>query len=109
MRRDTFNAPMVHHLLRRADVVQPRYRRRKPPLDRGPDEWTIRELAEHIGMPEPTLYTWVQRGRLRSRRTPVGAGFTKLVHADAQAIAALRAIRLTPAPWRRLAPPATIS
>jgi DNA invertase Pin-like site-specific DNA recombinase len=104
-RRDTFNAPMVHHLLLRAGVIQPRYRRRKPPLDRGPNEWTIRELAEHIGMPEPTLYTWVQRGRLRSRQVPVGTGFAKLVHADAQAIATLRAIRSTPAPWRRLPPP----
>jgi DNA invertase Pin-like site-specific DNA recombinase len=108
-RRDTFNAAMVHHLLLRAGVVQPRSRRRKPPIDRCPNEWTIRELAEHIGMPEPTLYTWVQRGRLRCRLVPMGSGFTKLVHADAQAVAALRAIRSTPAPWRRLPPPATTS
>ncbi len=37
-----------------------------------PDEWTIRELAEHLGMREPTLYTWVQQGRLRSRLVQVG-------------------------------------
>jgi DNA invertase Pin-like site-specific DNA recombinase len=104
-RRATFNAPMVHHLLIRAGVIQPRYRRRKPPLERRPDEWTIRELAEQIGMPEPTLYTWVQHGRLRSRLVQTATGRAKLVHADAAAITALKAIRTTPAPWRRLPPP----
>jgi hypothetical protein len=29
-RRDTFNAPMVHHLLIKAGVIEPTYRRRKP-------------------------------------------------------------------------------
>jgi excisionase family DNA binding protein len=103
-RRETFNAPMVHHLLIRASAITPRYRRRKPQIaSRQPDEWTIHELAEQIGVPEPTLYTWVQKGRLRSRI--VKDGRTKLVHADAAAIAELKAIRATPAPWRRLPPP----
>ena len=102
-RRNTFNAPMVHHLLIRAGAVEPKYRRRKPQIARQPDEWTIRELAEQIGVPEPTLYTWVQKGRLRSRA--VNDSRTKLVHADAAAIAELKAIRATPAPWRRLPPP----
>jgi hypothetical protein len=106
-RRDTFNAPMVHNLLIRAGVIRPKYRRRNPSIDRCPHEWTIRELAEHIGIPEPTLYTWVQRGRLRTRQVPTGSRFTKLVHADAETIAALRAIRSTPAPWHRMPPPAT--
>ena len=104
-RRTTFNASMVRHLLLGAGVIQPRYRRRKPQIDRHPDEWTIRELAAEIGMPEPTLYTWVQRGRLRSRLVRTGPGVTKLVHADAETIAALRAARATPAPWHRLLPP----
>jgi excisionase family DNA binding protein len=104
-RRDTFNAPMVHHLLIRAGAIEPKYRRRKPQIERQPDEWTIRELAEQIGVPEPTLYTWVQKGRLRSR--VIKAGRTKLVHADAAAIAELKAMRATPAPWRRLPPPFT--
>ena len=104
-RRNTFNAPMVHHLLIRAGAIEPKYRRRKPQIARQPDEWTIRELAEQIGVPEPTLYTWVQKGRLRSRA--VNDSRTKLVHADATAIAELKAIRATPAPWRRLPPPFT--
>jgi DNA invertase Pin-like site-specific DNA recombinase len=104
-RRDTFNAPMVHHLLIKAGVIEPRYRRRKPKIARQPDEWTIRELAEKIGMPEPTLYTWVQQGRLRSRMAKAGSGRVKLVHADSATIAALKTIRTTPAPWHRRPPP----
>ena len=106
-RRDTFNAPMVHHLLIKAGVIEPKYRRRKPHIARRPDEWTIRELAEQIGMPQPTLYNWVSQGRLRSRMVKARAGRAKLVHADPTTIAALKEIRTTPAPWRRLPPPTT--
>ncbi|WP_063621869.1 recombinase family protein [Bradyrhizobium sp. Ec3.3] len=106
-RRDTFSAPMVHHLLIRAGVIEPKYRRRKPHIERQPDEWTTRELAEQIGVPEPTLYTWIQKGRLRSRFVRAGSGRAKLVYADAETIAALKAIRARPAPWRRLPPPFT--
>jgi excisionase family DNA binding protein len=106
-RRNTFNAPMVHHLLIKAGVIAPKYRRRKSPIVRQSDEWTIRELAEQIGVPEPTLYTWVQKGRLRSRFVQAGSGRAKLVHADAATIVALKEIRATPPPWRRLPPPFT--
>jgi hypothetical protein len=106
-RRDTFNAPMVHHLLIRAGAIEPKYRRRIPQIERQPDEWTIRELAGQIGIPEPTLYNWIQKGRLRSRFVQAGSGRAKLVHADAETIAALKTIRATPAPWRRLPPPFT--
>jgi excisionase family DNA binding protein len=106
-RRNTFNAPMVHHLLIKARVVAPKYRRSKPPIVRQPDEWTIRELAEQIGVPEPTLYSWINKGRLRSRFVQAGRGRAKLVHADADTIAALKDIRATPPPWRRLPPPFT--
>jgi len=104
-RRDTFNAPMIHHLLIKGGVIEPKYRRRKPQITREPDEWTIRELAEQIGMPEPTLYTWVQQGRLRSRMAQAGSGQVKLVHADAATIDSLKTIRATPAPWHRRPPP----
>ena len=92
-RRTTFNASMVRHLLLGAGVIQPRFHRRKPQIDRRPDEWTICELAAEIGMPEPTLYTWVQRGHLRGRLVRTGPGMTKLVYADIETIAALRRSR----------------
>jgi DNA invertase Pin-like site-specific DNA recombinase len=103
-RRNTFTAQMVHSLLVNGGIVTRRYRQRKPQVDRQSDEWTIRELAERIGMPEPTLYSWVQKGRLRSRLVQRGAHHTILVHATDAAVASLKAIRTTPLPWRRLPP-----
>jgi DNA invertase Pin-like site-specific DNA recombinase len=95
-RRDTFNATMVRHLLIRVGAIEPKYRRRKPQISRRPNEWTIRELAQEIGVPESTLYTWVRKGRLRSR--VVKADRSILVHANPASIAELKAIRATPAP-----------
>jgi DNA invertase Pin-like site-specific DNA recombinase len=103
-RRDTFNAPMVHHLLLKSGAQKIRYRRRPPQIERRDNEWTIRELAEEIGMPQPTLYTWVQKGRLSCRNVGGGSKRAVLVRADPEAIAALKAIRATPPPWRRLPP-----
>ncbi|MBK1671460.1 hypothetical protein CKO28_26020 [Rhodovibrio sodomensis] len=103
-RRTTFNEQMVYRLLSKTGVVKPRYRRAPVDLPREADEWTVRELAAEIGMPEATLYGWVQQGRLRSRRIPVGRGYANLVHADASTIANLKAIRATPAPWHRRPP-----
>ena len=100
-RRDTFNAPMVQRLLRKGGIIAPKYRRRQPAFERQPDEWTIRELAERIGMPQSTLYTWVQQGRLACRNVATTDRPMTLVHADAETIASLKVLRATPAPWHR--------
>jgi excisionase family DNA binding protein len=105
-RRDTFTADMVRRLLITAGVITPRRRQSRTLPERQPDEWTIRELAEKLGVPQPTLYHWVQNGRLRSRLVKAGGGSAKLVTADADTIANLKIIRATPPPWRRLPPPA---
>jgi excisionase family DNA binding protein len=104
-RRDTFNAPMVRHLLAAAGVVEPSPRRPRVLPERQPDEWTVRELAAELGVPQPTVYNWVQKGRLRSRFVAAGGSPAKLVTADAATIAQLKTIRATPPPWRRLPPP----
>jgi hypothetical protein len=102
-RRDTFNALMVQRLVGKVGI--PKHKRRRPDIERQADEWTIAELARHIGMPESTLYGWVQEGRLQSREVcPKGKRF-RLVHADEATIAAFKRVRATPAPWRRLPPP----
>jgi DNA invertase Pin-like site-specific DNA recombinase len=101
-RRDTFNAGMVRHLLITAGAIK---RSPRPPrilAGRQADEWTIRELAAELGLPQSTVYNWVQNGRLRSRSVKAGASSAKLVTADAATIANLKAIRATPLPWRRL-------
>ncbi len=103
-RRDTFNAQMVHHLLLKSGAEPLKYRRRPPQIERLENEWTIRELAQEVGMPQPTLYTWVQKGRLSCRNVGGGSKRAVLVRADPETIAALKAIRATPPPWRRLPP-----
>jgi DNA invertase Pin-like site-specific DNA recombinase len=102
-RRDTFNASMVHHLLIHSGVESVKYRRRPPSLARRPNEWTIRELAEEIGMPQPTLYAWIQKGRLSCRNAGASKR-VKLILADPDTVSALKAIRATPPPWRRILP-----
>jgi biotin operon repressor len=104
-RRNTFNAPMVHHLLIKSGAESVKYRRRPSRIERRPNEWTIRELAEEIGMPQPTLYTWIQKGRLSCRNAGGASKRAKLVFADPDTVAALKAIRATPPPWRRIPPP----
>ena len=96
---------MVRRLLTTAGVIEPGQRRPRTIPERQPDEWTIRELAEELGVPQPTLYNWVQKGRLPSRSIIAGAGSAKLITADAATIANLKTIRATPPPWRRLPPP----
>jgi DNA invertase Pin-like site-specific DNA recombinase len=103
-RRDTFTADMVRRLLISAGVIEPGLRRPRTISERQPDEWTIRELAEQLGVPQPTLYNWVRNGRLPNRSVKAGAGSAKLVTADAATIANLKMIRATPPPWRRLPP-----
>jgi DNA invertase Pin-like site-specific DNA recombinase len=103
-RRDTFNAQMVRRLIAKAGLAAPRQRRRKLEIPRQTDEWTVGELAGHLGMRESTLYNWVQQGRLRSRVVQVGAAHAKLVYAGAAEITALQVILATPLPWRRRPP-----
>jgi hypothetical protein len=100
-RRETFNAPMVYRLLRRAGMTTTKYRKKQFIIERQSDEWTIAELARHIPIPKPTLYAWVQEGRLRSRTVPNKKSQLTLVYADAATIAQIRTVRATPAPWRR--------
>src|ERR1700732_3394104 len=77
--------------------------RRRPSPGR-PNEWTIRELAEEIGMPQPTLYTWVQKGRLPCRSAGPAAMRANGARADPEPVAALKAIRAPPPHWRQTPP-----
>lgn len=105
-RRDTYTAEMVRSRLVAAGIAE-RKRRKPGPLAtivREPDEWTIRELAEAIGMPQATLYYWVACGRLSSRLVKQNRRTVKLVTADTAMIADLKAIRASPPHLRRLPP-----
>jgi DNA invertase Pin-like site-specific DNA recombinase len=89
-RCDAFTGSMVRHLLRTAEPGAPLVSRvRHPAVAREPDEWTIPELASRLGMPCSTIYSWVRRGRLRSRSISATSRPSKLVQADAATIATL--------------------
>ena len=98
---------MVQHRLVAAGIAKRKLRKPKTPatIAREPDEWTIRELAENIGMPQATLYFWVQSGRLGHRTMKTGGRLVKLVRANAAKIADLRDARARPAHMKRLPPP----
>jgi DNA invertase Pin-like site-specific DNA recombinase len=100
----TYTAEMVRKRLIAAGIVG--YKPKHPIITaRKPDEWTIRELAQHIGMPQATLYQWVQTGRLRHRSIEIGAKIMLLLMADAITIADLKAMRVGPRYRNRLPPP----
>jgi hypothetical protein len=60
-------------------------------------------------MPQATLYTWVQKGLLSCCNVGGGSKRAILVRADPETIVALKAIRATPPPWRRLPPSITVA
>ncbi|WP_197412560.1 recombinase family protein [Novosphingobium sp. Fuku2-ISO-50] len=103
-RRDTYNAGMVHQRLLSAGITAVKFKKPLCLADRGPHEWTVGELAKHIGMPESTLYTWVQNGRLSCRSITVAGKIIKLLTADAETIESIRAIRSIPPHLRKTLP-----
>ncbi len=68
-RRESFNVSSVTNLLNKCRP-QPRApaRPRPAPADRKPHEWTIAEFADLLGMPVPTVYSWVATGVVSARR-----------------------------------------
>ncbi len=60
----------------------------RPPTDRKPDEWTIAEFADLLGMPVPTVYNWVTTGVVSARRSDGSARW--LILADDTEVARLK-------------------
>ena len=100
-RRDTFTREMVYRLLKNAGLIEVKLRGPRTIPARLPDEWTINELANEIGVPVSTIYNWVQNGRLSSRSVKVQGGLAKLVTANATTVATLKRARATPMYLRR--------
>jgi DNA invertase Pin-like site-specific DNA recombinase len=99
-RRDTFNAPMVAHLLARKGLYTGSPKQRaSAELSLAPEEWTLSDLALALDMPAITLFSWIGRGWVRARQV-LQAGRTRwLVWADAQECERLRARRTAPRGW----------
>jgi DNA invertase Pin-like site-specific DNA recombinase len=87
-RRERFGRRGVRDLLRRlgAGSEQPH---RTTALDLGTDEWSLRQLAQAIGMPEVTLYNWLYRGWVMARREEE-APHRWIIWADDAEVARLR-------------------
>jgi excisionase family DNA binding protein len=90
-RCDAFSGSMVRNLLRTAYPEAPVSRLRHPVVEPERDEWTVPELARQLGLPQSTVYSWVHRDRLPSRSISGGSRLNKLVRADSETIAALKA------------------
>ena len=60
--RGPYNAPMVLSLLNRQGInLGTPKQQHTADIPREADEWTVKELAQQLQMPEPTLYTWLKK------------------------------------------------
>lgn len=101
-RKDTFTAASLQAFARRSATgeARGRKRRRPAPVDRGRDEWMLEELVEKTGVPKPTLYGWILKGKLKARKEERGVGGSRrrwLVQADQDTFNAIRTWRDGPA------------
>jgi hypothetical protein len=101
--RGTFSEQMVNLLCTRINRIdhtaQARHRRFRPRLHT--HEWTIPALAKKIGMPQITMYTWVQQRRVTAHKVPgLGTLGVWVIRADAAEVERLRARRAAGrTPW----------
>jgi hypothetical protein len=103
--RETYRAEGVQELLRRLGIRQPQalLRAPRPAPTLGAHEWWLAELAQAIGMPPVTLYTWLKRGWVQARQGDQPPR-RWIIWADAAEIARLRERAQRPAGYytRRL-------
>jgi hypothetical protein len=99
-RRETFNGGMVKNLLIRQGL-----RRAKKKVLVGvakePSEWTLPDLAEKLGMPPVSLYSWIKKGKLEARRVQQGGQCILLIDADETEIARLQSLRNQRRTWSK--------
>jgi len=96
-RRATFNAGIIRQLLSR----QGRFGRRPKAVESytlGPHEWWFTDLARHLQLPNPTLYSWLRRGWVHARQLPVARG-RWILWADADELDRLRRLHSCPRSW----------
>jgi DNA invertase Pin-like site-specific DNA recombinase len=97
-RRETFNSPMVRQMLSRQFRSGPRPRSLTEASPLEDHEWWLTDLARELGMPVPTVHTWVRRGWITSRKL-TGAGARWILWADDQELDRLRSLRASPRGW----------
>jgi len=90
-RRTTFNPAMVQHLRWRCGPHGLRPRSMSDGL-LGKDEWWFIDLARKVGLPHPTLYSWLRRGWVHARQLPGPQGHW-ILWADADELERLTRLR----------------
>ena len=98
-RRATFNAAMVRSLIFR--LPHPAPPGSGTPDTPGPlaqDEWWFADLARHLNLPSPTLYSWMRRGWVEARQLAGPAG-RWILWADAEELTRLHKLRAAPRTW----------
>lgn len=93
-RRECFGRQGVIDLMRRLGLAEENARSRET-NGLGEDEWYLRDLARKIPMPDVTLYNWLRRGWVSSRRED-NERRRWIITADAAEIERLRALRRRP-------------
>jgi hypothetical protein len=96
-RRATFCGGMIRQLLSRQGRSGPRPRLMES-HGLAKDEWWFTDLARHLQLPNPTLYSWVRRGWVHARQLPV-AGGRWIIWADADELDRLRRLHRCPRSW----------
>jgi hypothetical protein len=59
-----------------------------------PGQWSVPDLSAELGMPVPTVYTWIYRGWITARRAPESKNW--IITADEQQLRELRERRARP-------------
>jgi DNA invertase Pin-like site-specific DNA recombinase len=96
-RRETYNRGMVQAILSRHARTGKRPNAMEAhALD--DDEWWFADLARHLHLPQPTLYSWVRRGWVHARQLPM-AGGRWIIWADADEQNRLRRLHRCPRSW----------
>jgi DNA invertase Pin-like site-specific DNA recombinase len=97
-RRATFNRPMVRQMLSRQFRSGPRPRVLTEASPLKDHEWWLTDLARELGIPVPTVHSWLRRGWIASRKL-TGAGGRWILWADDQELDRLRRLRASPRGW----------
>jgi hypothetical protein len=88
-----FTPEMVSRLLRRHPEIRAQHTAPIHPPDIASDEWTVSDLAGALDMPHATVYTWIRKGYLHTRRVDCGRRHMWLIRADRNERVRLRGLR----------------
>ncbi len=90
--RSHFNAAMLSRILLKKGIHRPRAEAKPGSPHHQPDEWWLKDLAEHLHMPSRTLTYWRKSGWIHTRKVNI-AGGRWIVWADASELDRLRRLR----------------